>query len=85
MTKKWEISRSLKMETDGQGRWDIAYQLLWKWTQELEKQVEKKSIVKQEMSDEDSIVCTSIDESSSPSPDNRATNGQTDENSRKST
>ena len=56
MKRTWKVSRSLKPQSDGQRRWDIAYQLLWQWTLEQEAQVQPTVADKQEKSNEDRTV-----------------------------
>jgi hypothetical protein len=69
MKQKWQISRSLTAQADGQRRWDVAYQLLWQWSREAETQVTTTGVPKQEKSNECSPICTRIDRSPSTDTD----------------
>jgi hypothetical protein len=64
MKRNWQVSRSLTAQTDGQRRWDVAYQLLWQWSQEAETQIKTTVVPKQEKSNECSSLCTRIDRGS---------------------
>ena len=72
MKRKWQVSRLLTAQADGQRRWDVAYQLLWQWSQEAETQVKATVVPKQEKSNEYSPICTRIDSPPSTDTDNRA-------------
>lgn len=53
MKQQWLTSRTLVPQSDGQRRWDLAYQLLWQWTLERESHLPPISAFKQEESNED--------------------------------
>ena len=67
-SETWKIHREVKEQTDGQRRWDLAYQCLLKWGKEL-----NQSPNQQEVSHEDSHLRTSINSTAGPNPDDRTT------------
>lgn len=64
----WKISRKTVPETDGQRRWDLAYQCLLKWGKVTEQIPDC-----QEASHESSHVCPGFDPTTSTDADHRTT------------
>ena len=61
MKRKWQVRRSVVERSDGQRRWDIAYQLLVCWAMEPTDDPLPDSISNQENKHEDRPVYPSID------------------------
>lgn len=62
MKRKWQVRRSVVERSDGQRRWDIAYQLLVRWAmEEPTGDPLPDSTPSQENEHEDRPVCPSID------------------------
>jgi hypothetical protein len=73
MKHDWNVNRHFKSGSDGQRRWDRAYQLLLEWTKEKPQQscpIDKTStILNQEKENENSSLCSCLNHS--PSSDTK--------------
>ena len=71
MKRKWEVRRSLDQRTDGQRRWDIAYQRLLQWTQAVAAGPDQgpAPITTQEVNDESRHLCPCLDPTPTTEPD----------------
>jgi hypothetical protein len=68
MKQEWRIHRQFVEHTDGQQRWDLAYQCLLRWAKVIEPQ--SLSIrTQQEANDESCYLCASIDPAAGRYPD----------------
>jgi hypothetical protein len=63
------VRRSVSPRHDGQRRWDLAYQLLLRWTMEREDGTEPVSSSQQEERNGHCLVRTGIDQPSTTDPD----------------
>ena len=61
MKRKWQVRRSVVERSDGQRRWDIAYQLLVRWAMEPTGYSLPDGTPSQENEHEDRPVYPSID------------------------
>ena len=61
MKRKWQVRRSVVERSDGQRRWDIAYQLLVRWAMEPTGDPLPEIAPSQENKHEDRSVYPSID------------------------
>jgi len=69
MSTTWQIKRSLIARSEGQRRWDCAYQLLVRWAMERASETKDISIPDQEdNNDGNSTLCPSIDQSAATEP-----------------
>lgn len=70
MKRKWEVRRNLVQRTDGQRRWDIAYQRLLQWTQATAAGPDQGTtpITTQEVNDESRHVCPCFDRAPTTEP-----------------
>src|SRR5712691_9700770 len=71
MKRQWSIRRELKPVSDGQRRWDQAYQYLLRWALLSESAQIPSSIQTQEVYDEHCDVCTRVDPAPGADPDHR--------------
>ena len=69
MKRKWRVTRTLEEKSDGQLRWDYAYQLLLQWTQQRENHSDSPTC-QLENSDENCTLCPCIDRTSTANDDN---------------
>ena len=70
MKSEWNVSRTTTARSDGQRRWDYAYQFLLRWTREQEAgQEEPEPLTNQEDYNGNSTVCTYFDQSSTAETD----------------
>ena len=77
MQKERQVKRSVNVQSDGERRWQSAYQLLWQWSQaalnpaEAEPSVEPDGmpLVSQEIHHADSPLCTRLDQHSGAKTD----------------
>lgn len=72
MKRSWTVRRTVQPLSNGEQRWDRAYQLLLRWAQnaEIERATHaaEPADPMQEVSDERSTVCTSLDITSGSDP-----------------
>ena len=69
MSTTWQIKRSLIARSEGQRRWDCAYQLLMRWAMEQATETRDISLPDQEDNDDgNSALCASIDQSAATEP-----------------
>jgi hypothetical protein len=61
MKRKWQVHRSVVERSDGQRRWDRAYQLLLRWAMEPSGAPLPGGASSQENEHEDRVVCPSLD------------------------
>ena len=61
MKKEWQVNRTVVERSDGQRRWDMAYQLLVRWAMEPTVEQQSTNTPCQEHEHEDSFVYPSID------------------------
>ena len=65
MKRAWRVRRTVQQLPDGQHRWDRAYQLLLRWERDadIERMAHHATLgcPMQEVRDESSAVCTSVD------------------------
>jgi hypothetical protein len=68
--QKWDIRRTLVHQTDGQRRWDIAYQRLLQWTREVASVADEATtpIAIQEAKDESCHLCSCVDLTTTTKP-----------------
>lgn len=68
MKQEWNVHREVVQYSDGQRRWDLAYQCLLRWATATRQ--ETSSIqAQQEARDESSHVCSSVDPKTGANPD----------------
>jgi hypothetical protein len=63
MKQEWHVSRTFIERTDGQRRWDYAFQFLLRWAMEQSASVALAPSHQQENQDEDSLLCSCFDQS----------------------
>lgn len=68
--RNWAIRRTLVQRVDGQRRWDIAYQRLLQWTQNVAAVPDESTapITTQEVKDESRHLCPCIDPTPTTEP-----------------
>lgn len=64
MNTEWQVHRTFAEHSDGQRRWDYAYQFLLRWTMEQTVGHQPQEENSQENKNEDSSLCSSIDQPS---------------------
>ena len=68
MKAEWEIRRTSVAQSDGQRRWDAAYQLLLRWAMDTETGPEPTPSTNQEQRHEDCPLCTGLDQQTATDP-----------------
>jgi hypothetical protein len=75
MKSEWQLERKLVARSDGQRRWDCAYQLLLGWAMEHSTKVHNIPSPNQEDNrDRDCIICSSFDQGTTTEPKHGAAN-----------
>jgi hypothetical protein len=69
MKSECEITRSLISRSDGQHRWDSVYRFLLIWAAEITGHKPVSPLKEEEPSDENCLLCTSINSSSAAGSD----------------
>jgi hypothetical protein len=64
MTQEWIVRRQTVARSDGQRRWDQAYQQLLRWTRET-----CPGLPRQEEKHASSVLCPGLDDPASPDTD----------------
>ena len=67
MERQWQKRRCLVAHTDGQRRWDRAFQYLLQWVAAEQDAVSAPGVSPQEVDDESSGICACLD--AAPSTD----------------
>ena len=70
MKRKWEIQRTGVQRLDGQRRWDIVYQRLLQWTNEITVAPDESivTIITQEVQDENCPLRSCLDPTATTEP-----------------
>ena len=70
MKRKWEVQRTPVKRLDGQRRWDIAYQRLLHWTNEITAVSDEgtATLMTQEVKNESCPLCPGLDLTATTEP-----------------
>ena len=69
MKGHWEVNRTLIARSDGQRRWDYAYQFLLRWAMEQDAGPEPAPSTQQEDRHEHRTLCPGLDPRPTTNPD----------------
>src|SRR5919199_4824341 len=75
MKRRWRICRQLIPQANGQQRWNQAYQLLLRWSQQQPVEIATDSPLIEEVKNESGSLCSCLNPTSSPNTNHRPTNG----------